>query len=123
MKLERRVVDGFSVVGLTEPRQIVARNCNEFSQAFLELTEGDNGTVILDAAGVLFLDSSGLGTLLRMQKRLRARGGELVVAGLSRPVMEVFRMVGFDIVFPVHADVDEAIVSLGRDSHDASGSI
>jgi hypothetical protein len=31
-------------------------------------------------------------------------------------------MVGFDIVFPVYADVDEAIVSLGRDSHDPPGS-
>ena len=112
MKLERRVVGGFPVVGLVDPREIVVKNCNEFSKAFVELMEGDDVTVIFDATGVRFLDSAGLGTLLPLQKRLQANGGDLVVAGLSRPVMEVFRMVGFDIVFPTYADVDEAILSL-----------
>ena len=99
-------------MGLVEPGEIVVKNCKEFSDAFVALLELDDATVIFDAAGVRFLDSAGLGTLLPLQKRLQANGGDLVVAGLSRPVMEVFRMVGFDIVFPTYAEVDEAILSL-----------
>ena len=46
-----------------------------------------------------------------VEEQLAGRDGEPIVAGLTRSVAEIFRMVGFDTVFRIYTDVDEAIRS------------
>jgi anti-sigma B factor antagonist len=112
MKLERRVVDGVAVIRLSEAAEIDVGSRSEFKQGFVGLLETSDRRVVFDGALVEFFDSAGMGSLLSLQKHIKERDGELVITGLNRSVTEVFRMVGFDVIFRTFPDVDEALRAL-----------
>ena len=58
-----------------------------------ELAAGTN-TLVLDLAGVSFLDASGIGVLVGGLRRTREAGGDLVVLRASRAVERVFEVTG-----------------------------
>jgi anti-sigma B factor antagonist len=64
--------------------------------------------VIVDLAGLEFIDSSGLAALARARKRARDAGGEMVLAGPQRQVARVLALTRLIDAFSVHASVDEA---------------
>jgi anti-sigma B factor antagonist len=114
MKLERSIVGGRTVIGISEPLEINLTNCDEFKSGFLsELTEDDT-SVILDASLIEFFDSAGMSSLLSLQKELKQRQGLLVLAGLKRQVLEVFQMLGFDSIFHSFADIGPAAEFLNQ---------
>jgi stage II sporulation protein AA (anti-sigma F factor antagonist) len=53
-----------------------------------------HGTVVVDLAGVTFIDSSGLGTLVRARNRLTSEGGGLLVAEPTERVRRLFELTG-----------------------------
>lgn len=66
-------------------------------------------TVILDMRRIGFVDSSGLGLLIAILKRLSQRGGDLKIAGLQDGVRVVFEITRTYKVFEIFDNVDEAI--------------
>jgi anti-sigma B factor antagonist len=58
-----------------------------------------SAAVVIDLAGVAFIDSSGLRVLVRAEQELRAAGGQLVLLGGSRAVYRVFELTGLDRYF------------------------
>jgi anti-anti-sigma factor len=56
--------------------------------------EACHGTVVVDLAGVTFIDSSGLGTLVRARNRLTSEGGGLLVAEPTERVRRLFELTG-----------------------------
>ena len=111
MDLTRTVVDDVPVIGLAEKIEIDLGNFEEFKAAFAKSLKKSDRQVVLDVSNVEFFDSAGMGVLLSLQKRLKERDGQVVIAGLNRSVAEVFRMVGFDLVFVTFPGVDEAVQS------------
>lgn len=57
-------------------------------------------SVVFDMSAVSFVDSTGLGLILGRYKKLRARGGELSVSGVSAQVDKVFKASGVYTVCP-----------------------
>lgn len=112
MKMKRDVIDEVAVIGPAEPVQIEIDNADAFQAAFERALEESDRDVVLNATNVEFFDSAGLGSLLTLQKQVQQRGGRLVIAALNRSVAEVFRMVGFDLVFATHPDAEQAVHSL-----------
>jgi stage II sporulation protein AA (anti-sigma F factor antagonist) len=56
--------------------------------------EGCHGMVVVDLAGVTFIDSSGLGTLVRARNRLTSEGGALLVQHPADKVRRLFEVTG-----------------------------
>jgi anti-anti-sigma factor len=52
--------------------------------------------VTIELGETEFIDSSGLGALLWSERRLRAVGGSLKVAGADGPVLQAFELAGLD---------------------------
>lgn len=52
--------------------------------------------LVLDLGGVRFIDSMGLGVIVRAQSRLRHATGRLVVRSLQDQARKVFEMTGLD---------------------------
>ncbi len=103
------------IVAVAEgPLEVELSNADRFRDDLLA-TLGDARLAVLDASAIEFFDSAGMGALLAVQRNLEKRGGRLALAGLSRPIQEVFRMIGFDMVFPIHPDVAAAVADLGGD--------
>jgi anti-anti-sigma factor len=66
----------------------------ELSRMLDELAEGDAETVLLDASGLTFLDSSGLGMLLTWRDQFDANGRQFKVVDASAPVARVLEITG-----------------------------
>ena len=58
-----------------------------------------SSTSIVDLTETTFVDSSSLGVLIGAHRRLKARGGRLVVACNSEAIVKTFRITGLDSVF------------------------
>lgn len=75
------------------------------AQSFAERLEAilrdRKGRVVLDMSGIEFIDSMGLGALVRVFKKA-AGGGRLELAGLAPAVAKVFQLTRMDTVFTIH---------------------
>jgi anti-sigma B factor antagonist len=70
--------------------------------------------IILDLAGLEFIDSSGVAALVRARKHARHARADLLLAGPQQQVLRVLALTRMIDVFSVHASVDEAASSAGR---------
>jgi anti-sigma B factor antagonist len=70
--------------------------------------------IIIDLAGLEFIDSSGVAALVRGRRQARYAGGELLLAAPQQQVLRVLTLTRLIDVFPVHASVAEAACSAGR---------
>jgi anti-anti-sigma factor len=62
---------------------------------------------ILDLTGVPYMDSAGLGRIVRHYVQCRGKGIRMVAAGASLRVLELFKMTRVDSVIPMTATVEE----------------
>jgi len=73
--------------------------------------------IILNLAGVTFIDSCGLGELVASQISVENKGGEIKLIGLTDQLQELFRATRLLAVFDTYANEPEAIQSFAdRDS-------
>jgi anti-sigma B factor antagonist len=70
-------------------------------------------SVIVDLTDLEFIDSSGLGVLVRTLRRAREGGGDLHLAAPQQQVRRLLDVTGLIRVFPVHASVEEAANEAG----------
>jgi anti-sigma B factor antagonist len=82
----------------------------EFRESVASATDDSVRKVVVDLSEVQFMDSSGLQVLLNLRKDLTARGGELVLACDSAPVLDLFRLTGLDKVCEIVPSVDDVLV-------------
>jgi stage II sporulation protein AA (anti-sigma F factor antagonist) len=65
----------------------------------LNRTMRSGASVVIDLAGLGFIDSTGLEVLLRADRQLRAADGQLVLLSGSPAVYRVFELAGMDVYF------------------------
>ncbi|MFP4439733.1 MAG: STAS domain-containing protein [Chloroflexaceae bacterium] len=68
--------------------------------------------VLVNLAGVNFVDSTALATLVRGLKQCQQSGGELYRCGLQRQVYMIFEMTRLSKAFNIFIDEDHAIRAL-----------
>jgi len=68
--------------------------------------------VVIDMAGVSFVDSTGLGSVISALKQIRGSQGELRLAAPNQQVRVVLELTTLDRVFPYYATVEEALAGL-----------
>lgn len=82
--------------------------------------------VVLQLAETEFLDSSGLGALVRLYGVLQAAGGGLKLCAMSPKVLKVIEMTNLGSVFPAYPSEEQAIEAFsaapraGKDGFDSS---
>ena len=63
-------------------------------------------TLLIDLKNITFIDSSGLGTLISMLKKVRSQGCEMVVCSASPQVKMLFELTSMDQVFQIYENRD-----------------
>ncbi len=74
----------------------------------VDLANQGRTRVVLDLAGVDFIDSSGLGALIHMHKTLE-RQGRLVLCNLDAKVAHLFQVTRLERVFAIAPDAADAV--------------
>ncbi len=67
--------------------------------------------VHLNLAGVEFINSSGLGSLVSIMKETRLRKGRLTLSNLASYVQEIFDITQLSHIFEIFTSQDEAVSS------------
>jgi len=80
----------------------------QLRQALQGLVDAGDRQVVVELAGVGFMDSSALGALVEMYKALRAAGGRLSLAAVQAPVRNVLTVTSVDRVIHVYDSVQAA---------------
>ncbi|MBB2487052.1 STAS domain-containing protein [Mitsuaria sp. WAJ17] len=100
MELNGRLQDnGVLVLELREDN-LDATNLRVFKDLAQSLIQ-ERRAVVLDMAGVQFVDSAGLGALISLLRQLNARGGDLVLCEMSRAVRALFELMRMHRVFRI----------------------
>lgn len=60
--------------------------------------------LVVDLAGLTFLDSTGIGALIGLHRRVHELGGSLVLVGARDRINNLFTIVALDQVFDIRAD-------------------
>lgn len=74
------------------------------NQVLDSLRQGSDG-VLLNLAGITFMNSSGIGALVSTLKAVREQGKQLYICGLTDQVRMIFELTKMDRVFDLYADV------------------
>lgn len=76
-----------------------------------ELADKDNKKIVLNLGEVGYVDSSGLGELVKTHTTVHNKGGELKLANLNKRVHDLLQMTRLSAVFNIQADEASAIKS------------
>ena len=91
--------------------QLVVTNRQEFKQLVLDEIERGARLLVVDFSRSPYIDSSGLGALVSLGKRMREAGGELRLAGLNEDLRTLFELTRLDALFPIFASRADALVA------------
>ena len=111
MNLEFSRAGTVLVVRVVDPR-IDAHATPELKAKIGERIDNGEHRIVLDLANVELVDSTGLGGILSLLKRL-PRGGNVVFSGCRPAVIEVLKLTRLDRVFSVVGTVQEGVAALG----------
>jgi anti-sigma B factor antagonist len=81
----------------------------EFKQRVSAPIDAGCSSVIVDLTATTFIDSSSLGVLIGAHRRLKLRGGSLVVVCDNEAIVKTFRITGLDGVFTLVSSLDDAL--------------
>jgi anti-sigma B factor antagonist len=112
MQTALRQVDGISVVDV-QGRITVGEGNIMLRDVVTSLLEKGNKRILLNLRGLAYIDSAGIGELVRTHTTLQKQGGQLKMANLNEKVQELLKATSLHKVFDVHEDEASAVQSFG----------
>ncbi len=91
--------------------QLIVGNRQELKQKILEALEAGDRKFLLDFTRTGYIDSSGLGVLVSLSKKIRDEGGELRLAGLNEDLRTLFELTKLDTLFAISDTAHEALAA------------
>jgi anti-sigma B factor antagonist len=104
---DRQVNDDTHIVAVTG--EIDLFTAPEFKQRVSAPIDAGRSNVVVDLRATTFIDSSSLGVLIGAHRRLKLRGGALVVVCDNEAIVKTFRITGLDGVFTLVPSLDDAL--------------
>lgn len=104
MDVSTRKTDGSIVVAVSGELDVFT--APDFETALQELISAGDTNLVLDLTDVDFLDSTGLGVMVKALKWAREGGGSLRVVATHERIVKVFRITGLDDVMALSDRVE-----------------
>jgi len=86
-----------------------------------EMSDKGIKKILLNLQGVGYVDSSGIGELVRTFTTVRSKGGQVKLFNLSKPVQELLEITKLYAIFDIHTDETSAIQSLSGPAASRAG--
>jgi anti-sigma B factor antagonist len=90
-----------TVVVVDVDGQLIVGNRQELKQKVLDELEKGERKFLIDFARTGYIDSSGLGVLVSLSKKIREQGGELRLANLNDDLKTLFELTKLDTLFQI----------------------
>src|SRR5689334_10530189 len=85
--------------------QLVVGNRQELKAMIQEALEAGDRRFLIDCTKTGYIDSSGLGALVTISKKVRELGGDLRLAGLNDDLRSLFELTKLDSLFRITSTV------------------
>ncbi|MDQ6737621.1 MAG: STAS domain-containing protein [Gemmatimonadota bacterium] len=89
--------------------QLIVGNRQELKQKVLDELEKGERKFLIDFAQTGYIDSSGLGVLVSLSKKIREHGGELRLADLNDDLQTLFELTKLDTLFQIAETRERAL--------------
>ena len=106
--LEHNREDRDDVVVLKLKGNLDALTAPDLRPVIDELVSNRTTQVIFDLGELTLIDSSGVGAIVSLFKRVRLLGGDVKIARLTNQPKEIFRLLRLDRAFELFETVEEA---------------
>ena len=110
MKIKTEIVQNFFVV-TCEGRRLDAPFAQNLFNSMQSIIQKGHMDIVIDLSSVEFVDSTGLGAIVRCLKEINGRG-RLVLCGVNEMVLSLLKMTRLDDVFLQAATPEEAFKRL-----------
>ena len=89
-------------------------NNGQAESFFDQLTEVPKLSILVDCENLSFINSSGLRVLIMSLKKLKTGNRKLVLCNLQKNIKDVFRFSGFNNLFDIELNKEEAMKLIGN---------
>jgi anti-anti-sigma factor len=83
-----------------------------FNAALEPAVSGGSTRIAFDFAGVTFMNSTAVGAVLNLRRRVAPLGGAVAVANAAGPVRKIWTVLGLDPSIPLCPSVEDAVSRL-----------
>lgn len=107
LTIEDEVVDGYRIV---RPKgKLETLSAKAFESHLQTLADSEEGSLLIDMAGVDYVTSFGLRSLLIITKRIAPAGRKLILFDVNESVHDVLKVSGFLKILSVVVSREEAL--------------
>ncbi len=111
LNIQSETIGGGGVV-ITVAGELDLYTAPRLKENLLAALEDDVLKIVVDMTGVHFIDSSALGVLIGGVKRLKPRGGRLVLVSVDENVNWILQITGLNSVFDIFTSREDALSNL-----------
>src|SRR5574341_1123850 len=108
MKIEERTVGGVTVLDL-KGKMLIGEGDEMLREKINSLVESGKNKVLLNLAEVPYVDSAGLGEIVRCYTTVSRKGGRLKLLNLTKKIQELLTITKLLTVFETYEAEDEAV--------------
>ena len=87
--------------------EVDLRTSPQLRRQLLQLLEQRPQRLVVDLSQVGYMDSSGVGTMVEIKRRIERDGGEVILSGLQTRVRSIFEITQLDKFFRIVPSADE----------------
>jgi anti-sigma B factor antagonist len=91
--------------------QLIIGNRQELKELIQAAVERGERRILVDFSETGYIDSSGLGALVSVAKRVREAGGELRLSGLNEDLRALFELTKLDTLFAIADPPQQALAT------------
>ncbi|MCG6141157.1 anti-sigma factor antagonist [Leptospira bourretii] len=91
----------------------------EFESIFAKLIEPNPSIVSIDMSRLDYIDSSGIGSLIKSLNSLKNKKGKLILVGMKPMIMNVFKLAKLDMFFEIMNEMDFRAKYISDDDTDS----
>src|ERR671918_583943 len=91
--------------------QLIVGNRQELKALIQAALDRGERRILVDFSRTGYIDSSGLGALVSIAKRIREAGGELRLSGLNDDLRSLFELTKLDTLFAITETPEQALAS------------
>lgn len=92
--------------------ELIVGNRQELKELVMKRLEFGDQRFLIDFSSSSYIDSSGLGVLVSLSKKIREAGGALRLAGLNEDLRTLFELTKLDTLFQISDSRDGALQGL-----------
>jgi anti-sigma B factor antagonist len=103
--------DASGVAVLQVEGQLIVGNRQELKEMVQTALDRGERRLLIDFSRTGYIDSSGLGALVSISKKIREAGGELRLSGLNEDLRSLFELTKLDTLFAIAETPQQALAS------------